>query len=438
MLSSFVNFFRCPDWLDDPCLTISIGSALLETLEAGGIKLSQRDANQDFSIGQCGELIDSLLLELYAQSDRSILTSSAIQKFYYSVRPMLGVKTRRLLQRLFLKDWNSRAFPSWPVDRTVDTINEQLLIAAMKKNGLDRVPIVWFWPKTYQSCVLITHDVETEKGLRFCSSLMDIDDEYGIKSSFQLVPEQRYEVTSEQIANFKQRGFEVNVHDLNHDGLLFSDQKTFLDRVKRINEYGRRFQAKGFRSGALYRNQTWFDSLEFEYDMSVPNVAHLEPQRGGCCTIFPYFVRKVLEVPVTLAQDYSLFNILSDFSTSLWEQQMTTIHLNHGMVHVITHPDYLADKRAEATYRNFLSRVCKLRERANSWVTLPSAVNEWWRQRSKLQLKSNDNDWEICGVGNDRASLCIVELHHNSLRYRLSPTGRCQSEPSSDGKSVSI
>ena len=53
--------------------------------------------------------------------------------------------------------------------------------------------------------------------------------------------------------------------------------------------------------------------------MSVPNVAHLEPQRGGCCTVMPYFVGDVLELPLTTIQDYSLFHILGDYSTTLWK-----------------------------------------------------------------------------------------------------------------------
>ncbi len=40
----------------------------------------------------------------------------------------------------------------------------------------------------------------------------------------------------------------------------------------------------------MYREQRWFDAFEFSYDMSVPNAAHLEPQRGGCCTVMPYFL----------------------------------------------------------------------------------------------------------------------------------------------------
>ena len=38
---------------------------------------------------------------------------------------------------------------------------------------------------------------------------------------------------------------------------------------------------------AVYRNLDWYAALEFKYDMSVSNVAHLDPQRGGCCTSSP-------------------------------------------------------------------------------------------------------------------------------------------------------
>ncbi|HVB59215.1 MAG TPA: hypothetical protein VNE63_22650, partial [Candidatus Acidoferrales bacterium] len=90
----------------------------------------------------------------------------------------------------------------------------------------------------------------------------------------------------------------------------------------------------------------WYDAFEFSYDMSVPNVAHLEPQRGGCCTVMPYFVGKILELPLTTIQDYSLFHILGDYSIDLWKQQIDLIMQRNGPVSFITHPDYLREKRA--------------------------------------------------------------------------------------------
>ena len=136
----------------------------------------------------------------------------------------------------------------------------------------------------------MTHDVEDRAGYEFCDELMDIDDEHDIKASLQIVPEGHYRCSDAMLDQIRERGFELNVQDLNHDGYLFADRSEFLRRAKKINEYGRAFGAKGFRAAVLYRNLEWMDALEFSYDMSVPNVAHLDPQHGGCCSVMPYFV----------------------------------------------------------------------------------------------------------------------------------------------------
>ena len=105
-----------------------------------------------------------------------------------------------------------------------------------------------------------------------------------------MVPENRYPVSKSFLDSITSRGFEVNVHDLKHDGRLYADHEEFLRRAKRINNYAREYGAQGFRSGILYRNADWYGAFEFSYDMSLPNVAHLDPQRGGCCTVMPFFI----------------------------------------------------------------------------------------------------------------------------------------------------
>lgn len=64
----------------------------------------------------------------------------------------------------------------------------------------------------------------------------------------------------------RSRGHDIKIQDLNHDGRLFSGRAEFEVWVKRINQYGREFGGRGFRSAVLYRNLEWFDQLEFEYD----------------------------------------------------------------------------------------------------------------------------------------------------------------------------
>src|SRR5205823_9141516 len=141
-----------------------------------------------------------------------------IRSAYYWFRPVLPVAVRRHLQRAHLRDWKTIPFPRWPVDRNVEQILERLLALAMRARGVDRVPFIWFWPDGATSCAIMTHDVETAIGRDSCAQLMDMDDAFAIKAAFEIVPEQRYEVTPDYLECIRRRGFEIVVHDLNHDG----------------------------------------------------------------------------------------------------------------------------------------------------------------------------------------------------------------------------
>ncbi|HEY6272412.1 MAG TPA: hypothetical protein VIX19_10510 [Terriglobales bacterium] len=184
----------------------------------------------------------------------------------------------------------------------------------------------------------------------------------------------------------------------------------------------REFDAQGFRAGAMYRNQEWFDSLAAAYDMSVPNAAHLDPQRGGCCTIMPYFVGKVLEIPVTTTQDYTLFHILENYSIDLWQREIGIIRKKHGLVSFVVHPDYLIEERARDTYRLLLQHLKEIRGEGSVWFALPREVNEWWRQRNAMRLVRNGSGWTIEGPGKERARVAYARLEEGKVAYSLEPS----------------
>jgi len=265
----------------------------------------------------------------------------------------------------------------------------------------------------------MTHDVEATAGRDFCDQLMDLDEAHGIPAAFQIVPESRYEVSDRFLESLRRRGFEVNVHDLDHDGRLFQSRSQFTRRVARINDYAAAFGSRGFRAGVMYRNQEWFDDLDVSYDMSVPNVAHLEPQRGGCCTVFPYFVGKILELPLTTTQDYSLFHVLGDYSTTLWQAQTELILARHGLVSFIAHPDYLIDERARRVYKHLLTYIARLRDERGVWVALPGDVDAWWRSRSQMELVHIGGRWHVQGPDSARARIAYATLDGDGLAYEI-------------------
>src|SRR5262249_887622 len=118
------------------------------------------------------------------------LTSSTLsRRMYYLVRPRLPVGVRKHLQKIRLSGWEDIAFPRWPVDFTVDLLLERVLALTLKNRGLSKVPFIWFWPDGANACAIVTHDVEGAGGGEFCTGLMDLDDSYGLKAAFQVIPE---------------------------------------------------------------------------------------------------------------------------------------------------------------------------------------------------------------------------------------------------------
>src|SRR5262249_15903463 len=180
----------------------------------------------------------------------------------------------------------------------------------------------------------------------------------------------------------------------------------------------------GVRAGSMHRNQDWFDVFGFEYDMSVPTVSHLEPQRGGCCSVMPYFVGKVLELPLTTIQDHGLFYILRERSIDLWKQQIKTISSHHGLMSFIIHPDYILPGREHSLYIQLLQYLQAFTKDKNIWVTLPGEVSRWWRERSQMRLIREGKKWCIRGRGSERASVAYARIADGNLTYFIEATTR--------------
>jgi hypothetical protein len=368
------------------------------------------------------QVVDNLRAERY-QGTRGGLKDwpgfGLLRRGYYTLRPLMPVSFRKHLQKLYFRGWQQIPFPQWPVDCTVDLLHEKLLTLALKARLGKPIPFIWFWPRGAPSCTIVTHDVETASGVRLCHDLMDLNDSFGIKTSFQLVPEERYAIDDAFLDAIRSRGFEVNVHDLNHDGHLFRERAEFLRRAKLINHYVRRFGAAGFRSAVMYRNTDWYQAFDVMYDMSVPNVSHLDPQRGGCCTVMPFLIGNIVELPVTMTQDYTLFHILEHYSTNMWLEQSRRIRQRNGLLSVIVHPDYIDTGKTVQVYKELLAHFTELRSSGQTWIALPREVAAWWRLRNNLTMVRRGDSWSIEGEGKEQASLAWAFLDGDSLRYEF-------------------
>lgn len=373
------------------------------------------------------DVIENLRLERYRNGEAT--ESSLIRlckKLYYHLRPFTNQIIRKQVQKFHARNWKKRSFPQWPVDTTVENVFETVLLMSMKARGLETVPFVWFWPDGANSCLTMTHDVETKAGRDFCPALMDLDEAFGVKAAFGIVPEKRYEVPKDLLESMQSRGFEVVVQDLNHDGRLFDDKQEFLRRAKIINQYGRKFGAAGFRAAVLYRKPEWYEALDFAFDMSFPNVAPLDPQQGGCCTVMPFFIGDILELPVTAVQDYTLFHVLNERSIELWKAQIDLVLKKNGLLSFIVHPDYVLRPDALSAYKQLLGHLQGLREKTSIWCALPSEINAWWRARNKMSVVKDGASWRIVGEGSERAVLAYAKNVDANIVYEFPGPARPQ------------
>ena len=189
-------------------------------------------------------------------------------------------------------------------------------------------------------------------------------------------------------------GFEVGVHGPAHDGRDLESLATWQARLPAAHDAAERWGAVGFRSAALHRQYDWMRLLRFDYDSSYPDSDPFEPQNGGSCTWLPYFNGELVELPVTLAQDHTLFVILRQHDERLWIDKAMFLRDRGGMVLIDTHPDYLVNDLIFGAYARFLDRLaCD----GSAWKALPREVSAWWQRRAASSLQRDGETWRIVG-----------------------------------------
>lgn len=307
--------------------------------------------------------------------------------FYYSMaKPVMPAALKRALrQSMARRALSAPGALAWPVDESLDSLQRLLLRVVLIASGRHALQFAWFWPDAHPWAAILTHDVETADGLTNISIVTGMETERGLRSSFNFVPCD-YEVPSELLGELSGGGFEVGVHGYTHDGLLFSNWPTFEQRARTINDYAKAWRASGFRSPATYRNLDWLHVLEFEYDSSVSNSAPCEPQPGGCGSFFPYAVDGLMELPITLPQDHTLYELLGHTDAGEWLKCIRRIESAHGMACVLTHPDpgtgYIGWDGNIAHYSALLDALAVSRP----WTPLPRELAHWWRVRAETAL----------------------------------------------------
>jgi peptidoglycan/xylan/chitin deacetylase (PgdA/CDA1 family) len=319
------------------------------------------------------------------ESPKRGLSAGQLNAFYRAKRFIprrLQIRARQML----IRREGLPEFPRWPLDTSVSQLLRFYAHCVVLARGEREAEFRWFWPESYRAALILTHDVETAEGLPLAVELADLEQEHGFRSSFNLGA--WYKIDPGIIRELTERGFEIGMHGLRHDRSLFSSRRAFDAQRPELAKLAARLGAEGFRSPATHRVFDWIGELPISYDGSIPHSDPFEPQPGGCCSLWPFFIGGVVELPYTLPQDYTLFTLLAHRSPDVWLEQADRIVQEHGLIHSLSHPDpgYLGDRGNRDHYREFL---VALSEREEIWKPLPRELAAWWRLRDTADADEN-------------------------------------------------
>ncbi len=350
-------------------------------------------------------------------------------RIYYNVKSFVPQALRTNIRRRYALYQRKKTASVWPIIP-----------------GSERRPTSWpGWPGGKQFALVLTHDVETAVGLQRCRDLMALEQRVGFRSSYNFVPEGKYVGSKELRDQLRSNGFEVGVHDLNHDGRLYRSRREFNNRAIRINHYLREWQANGFRSAFMLNELDWLHELDISYDASTFDTDPFEPQPQGQETIFPFWISDsanchcstfnesrggYVELPYTLPQDSTLFLLLQEKTPQIWLNKLDWLAQNGGMVLVITHPDYMSFNGSGSKasypacfYRQFLEYV-RDRYPGAYWHALPKDIAGYIKQKqSAASLNAQSRlDREMVVNGSNDAHAIRLHAESDELAPAIKPS----------------
>jgi hypothetical protein len=255
------------------------------------------------------------------------------------------------------------------------------LVRAIEKLLRERLPRrAWNGKKC--ACV-VTHDIDTSKGLGRAHLLKKIEERYDVPSAWY-IPSDHFRLDIQTMKELSNHG-EIGSHDTKHDGKLARLSQAKL--VKRLCESKRALSKtancpiNGFRAPLLQHSFKMIDALQaagYSYDTSIPTWEPRHPstmRAHGIGTVYPMMLNGIMELPVTLPQDHQMIHVLGikpKETVEIWMHFVNMIREMGGLCVFLIHPDYeLALSENLLIYEEFLNSINGDRD---LWTTLPKNI----------------------------------------------------------------
>jgi len=353
-------------------------------------------AQLEQTIEESEPLIRRFLFEEYMSPYKR--TPSSTVMTYYRIKRFIPLTVRHWINYAAVRTRLRDVFPNWPCETALVDLWHHWLRASLNVIGQQDPWHIAFWPGGKRCCVSLTHDVESPAGFARMERMADLEERYGFKSSWNL-PLAQYPIDWKVLERLRERGFEIGAHGLAHDGRMFRSRHDFEVCKMLVERLAGEHDLRGFRGPSTLRNAEWIGTMSFDYDSTFSDTDPYEPQPGGTCSLFPFFLSEMVELPYTLPQDHTMIHLVRRNPVSLWVTKAHWIQSLGGMILTLTHPDYTCDDQNLPAYEELL----KVLSDFDAWRALPLEVAEWWRERAQMKLTIKDGKPSIEGLGARRA-----------------------------------
>lgn len=338
------------------------------TVPAGSaVPAAWRDGGRPRLGFPAAEAVDFLRLERYAPRRRPV--TRFLPFHYHWVPSGLRLGIQRVLSWLDARKGRP-TFPTWPVDTAADVLGWM----EAEARGATSVPR---WPGGKSFALALTHDIDTGGGFRRLGLLRREEERRGLRSTWNVVAA-HYRLDDGVLRDLAAAGHEIGSHGDNHDNrIAFDEPAAMRRRLEVCRPLVERYAARGFRSPSLLRTDRLFETLPllFRYDASVPNTC----EGLGCCTVFPFRIGSLVELPLTVPEDaHLLFHRvpLAD-RVAVWEASIERIRRVGGVAVLNTHPDpqFSGNEEGREAYGRIVERIAAY---GDAWVTTAGALAEQW------------------------------------------------------------